>query len=60
MIVKGDTAQTAAIRTSTMSGDAAKPMAGATALTANVIQSLDSDGFTIGTDARVNTAAGAV
>ena len=28
VIVKGDTAQTAAVRTSTMSGDAAKPMTG--------------------------------
>lgn len=57
VIVKGSTTQTAAIRTSTMSGDAAKPMAGATGLTADVIQSLDANGFTIGTNARVNTNA---
>jgi hypothetical protein len=55
VIVKGDTGQTAAIRTSTMSGDAAKPMTGNTALTANVIQSLNADGFQVGTNGRVNT-----
>lgn len=38
-----------------MTGDAAKPMTGATALTANLIQSLDTGGFTIGSDARVNS-----
>ena len=56
VIIKGNSAQTSAIRTSTMSGDAAKPLAGATALTADVIQSLTATGFTIGTNARVNTA----
>src|SRR5688572_32232657 len=54
VIVKGDTAQTAVIRTSTMSGDLSKPVSG-TALTANLIQSLDSHGFTLGDDARVNS-----
>src|SRR5688500_11823714 len=51
VIVKGNTAQTAAIRTSTMVGDLAKPMTGATALTADLIESLDSGatlGFTVG------------
>ena len=56
VIVKGNTAQTAAIRTSTMSGDVSKPMAGATAQLADVIQSLDADGFTVGLNARVNSA----
>ncbi len=56
VIVKGNTAQTAAIRTSTMSGDVSKPMAGATAQLADVIQSLDTNGFTVGLNARVNSA----
>jgi len=56
VIVKGNTNQTAAIRTSTMSGDVSKPMAGATAQLADVIQSLDADGFTVGLNARVNSA----
>ena len=55
VIVKADTNQIGVIRTSTMSGDLSKPMTGATALAANLIQSLDSDGFTIGTDAKVNS-----
>lgn len=54
VIIKGNNTQTAAMRTSTMTGDAAKPLAGATNLTANIIQSLDSNGFTIGNNARVN------
>ncbi|MBI1886016.1 MAG: hypothetical protein HYS09_06865 [Chloroflexi bacterium] len=54
VIIKGNTAQVAVIRTSTMTGDNAKPMAGASGLTADLIQSLDANGFTIGTDARVN------
>ncbi len=56
VIVKGNTTQTAAIRTSTMNGDVAKPMAGATAQLADVIQSLDANGFTVGLNGRVNTA----
>jgi len=56
IILKAATAQTAVIRTSTMTGDATKPMVGATALQANRIQSLDADGFTVGTDASVNSS----
>jgi len=49
VIVKSDdNAGVAEIRTSAMTGDATKPMTGNTALTANLIQSLDSTGFTIG------------
>jgi hypothetical protein len=49
VIVKSDdNAGVAEIRTSTMTGDNTKPMTGTTALTANLIQSLDSNGFTIG------------
>ena len=35
-------------------GDAAKPMVGGTALTANLIQSLDANGFTLGSSDLVN------
>ncbi len=54
VIVKADTNQIAVMRTSTMTGDAAKPLTGNTALTANLIQSLPAAGFTVGTDTRVN------
>ena len=58
VMVKGDTTQVSVFRTSTMSGDTSKYAVGSTALAANLIQSLDSaggGGFTVGTDARVNT-----
>jgi hypothetical protein len=48
MVKSDDNAGVAEIRTSTMTGDVTKPMTGTTALTANLIQSLDSNGFTIG------------
>jgi hypothetical protein len=48
MIKSDDNAGVGVIRTSTMTGDNAKPLTGTTALTANLIQSLDSNGFTIG------------
>ncbi len=54
VIVKGDIALEAVIRTATMTGDNAKPAAGNLGLTSNLIQSLDDNGFTIGTDNRVN------
>jgi hypothetical protein len=54
VIIKAATAQTSVARTSTMSGDAAKPLSGATNLTANLIQSLAATGFHVGTDTRVN------
>jgi hypothetical protein len=55
VIVKSDdNSGVAEIRTSTMAGDATKPMTGNTALTANLIQSLDSNGFTLGNDNAVN------
>ncbi len=55
VIVKSDDSSgVAEIRTSTMAGDNTKPMTGNTALTANLIQSLTSDGFTLGTDNAVN------
>ncbi len=54
VIVKSDGAQAAVIRTSTMTGDATKPLTGNTALTANLVQSLPAAAFTVGTDSRVN------
>jgi hypothetical protein len=55
VIVKSDdNSGVAEIRTSTMTGDNTKPMSGATALTTNLIQSLTSDGFTLGNDNAVN------
>lgn len=42
------------LRTSTMSGDKTKQLATAAALAADMVQSLASDGFTVGTNARVN------
>ena len=56
VLIKGNSTALGVGRTSTMSGDATKPLSGGGALTANQIQSLDSDGFTIGTNASVNTS----
>ena len=58
VIIKGDVTQVAVIRTSSMTGDVSKPLTGATALTANMIQSLDLSGYTVGTNATVNGNAG--
>ena len=57
VIIKGDLAQGAVIRTSTMVGDLAKPILGGV-LAANLVQSLDPSGFTIGTNVTVNSNAG--
>jgi hypothetical protein len=54
MVKSDDNSGVAEIRTSTMTGDNTKPMTGNTALTANLIQSLDSNGFTLGNDNGVN------
>ena len=56
VIIKSDDAKIATIRTSTMVGDVSKDMTGATDVAANLIQSLDSDGFTVGSDDQVNKA----
>ena len=56
VLIKANATSAGVGRTSTMSGDATKPLSGGTALTAGQIQSLDSDGFTIGTNASVNTS----
>ena len=54
VIIKADAAQTPVIRTSSMAGDDAKPVL-KVALASNLIQTLGTDGFTLGTDAKVNT-----
>ncbi len=54
VIVKCDCGQAAAIRTALMPGDAAKIISTSSALQADVIQSLDANGFTIGTSNKVN------
>lgn len=54
VIIKGNTGQVAVSRTSTMAGDGTKVLVGSTTFFADGIQSLDADGFTLGTDARVN------
>src|SRR5213594_3728562 len=54
VIVKGNTAQLAVMRTTSITGDAAKELAAATDLRSGRIRSLDGDGFTIGTHAEVN------
>jgi hypothetical protein len=56
VIVKGNTTQLAVARTSTMTGDATKPLATAVAPGTGQITSLDSAGFTLGTNARVNAS----
>jgi len=54
VMVKISTATSGVIRTSTMAGDASKPLTLLGALQPNMAQSLDADGFTVGTDTRVN------
>src|SRR5262249_40589871 len=44
------------LRTSTMAGDSSKPMVLDNALVGNQVQSLDADGFTVGSDRRVNNS----
>jgi len=56
VIVKAATAQIGVMRTSSMT-TAAKPLSGATALTAGLIQGLTATGFTLGTDARTNASS---
>jgi hypothetical protein len=56
VIVKSTAAREAVARTSTMAGDASKPLGTATAFAADYIQSLTGTGFTVGTNNRVNVA----
>ena len=55
VIVKGNAAQTAVARSSTMSGDSSKPLGGAVANSTDMVQALQATGFQVGTNARVNT-----
>ncbi|MGE3843690.1 MAG: Ig-like domain-containing protein, partial [Vicinamibacterales bacterium] len=55
VLIKAATAQIAVIRSSSMSGDASKKLEGANAHVADRIQSLDAGGFTVGTNAQVNS-----
>lgn len=54
VMIKADDNRAGVIRTSTMVGDAAKDVGSAGSLGANLIESLDSDGFTVGSDNKVN------
>jgi hypothetical protein len=56
VFVKCDCGQTAVVRTSAMASDASKDLTSTTALQADRIQSLDGDGFTVGTSVRVNNS----
>jgi hypothetical protein len=57
VMVFSESAAVGVMRTATMSGDATKLINGGASLITNVIQSLDGDGFTIGTAGNVNTSA---
>lgn len=54
--VKGNTTQAAVVRTSTMSAGYSKNLKSGGSYATNRIKSLDSGGFTIGTDATVNSS----
>lgn len=55
VIVKASTNQISVMRTSTMAGDATKPLSGGTALQTNRVQALQANGFQVGTNAQVNS-----
>ncbi len=54
VIIKSSAAQSGIIRTSTMGGDASKVIGDTGNLVSGLVESINSDGFTLGTDARVN------
>jgi len=56
VIIKAATNRAGVIRTSTMSGDAAKVLGSTGTLQSNYIESLDADGFTVGSTQQVNTS----
>jgi hypothetical protein len=58
VIIKADASEDAIMRTSTMVGDASKSMVGNSSLAANLIKSIDADGFTVGSDLAVNGRVG--
>lgn len=55
VIIKGAGTQIGVISISSMGADVTKPLSGATAVFTGGITSLDSGGFSVGSDARVNT-----
>ncbi len=59
VIIKSSAGRSAIIRTSTMSGDKSKIVNNTGALAANLVESLNADGFTVGTDNRVNVVGDA-
>src|SRR5262245_897570 len=59
VIIKGDSTQGAVIRTVSMTGNVSKPLVGPLGLSSGMIQSLDADGFTLGSDTAVNGLVGA-
>lgn len=56
VIVKGDNATSAVVRSASMGGDAAKPLGTASKLKGQLLKSLDADGFTVGNDPATNAA----
>jgi hypothetical protein len=56
VLVRSNGADPVILRTSTVTSDASKVLSEVTALQPDLVQSLDGDGFTVGTDARVNGA----
>ena len=54
VFLKADDTRAGVIRSITMAGDAAKDVSTGGSLQANLIESLDADGFTIGSDNKVN------
>ncbi|RLS76896.1 MAG: DUF4347 domain-containing protein, partial [Planctomycetota bacterium] len=56
MQLGGGTSTPSYIKTSAMAGDSAKSIYGTTALQADFIQSLDGEGFTVGTSLNTNSA----
>jgi uncharacterized repeat protein (TIGR01451 family) len=54
VLIKGDNASTPVMRTSTFTGDNTKPVGARTGFLPNMIESLDSDGFSVGNSNRVN------
>jgi hypothetical protein len=58
VIVKASTTQIAVVRTSTMTGDDAKPLSGNTNLQTDRIQALQVNGFQVGANNQVNQGGG--
>jgi hypothetical protein len=56
VLVRSNGANPVILRTSAVAGDASKVLSEVTVLQPDLVQSLDADGFTVGTDARVNGA----